>query len=382
MGHSVAVIGGGIVGLASAYELAGHGADVTLFEKGTLGSGSTGRSGGGIRSQFSTPVNVELSRASKRVWDEFEERFGVDIRRRRVGYLFLAREADTADALRENVAMQNDHGVPSTYLSPEAAREHCPELHHERFVGATYNAEDEFVDPYLCLQGYAEAARDRGVDVRPKTAVTDIRRERGEVTGVRVGGDWLDADFVVNAAGPWAGRVASMAGVDLPITPELHRLAIAEPETPLPDDVPLTIDVDGGAVFRPEGDGLAAVGGSTGGHPAADPDDFPQSADLEWTLDTLEAVAEMCGYFGPESAVRDTITGLYATTPDSNPVVEETVPGLVNAVGFSGHGFMHAPAVGTLVAELVVDGDASLIDIGELSSDRFDGDPDAEGAVI
>ncbi|MFD1568750.1 FAD-dependent oxidoreductase, partial [Halolamina litorea] len=98
MSDAVVVIGGGIVGLASAYELAGRGADVTLLEKGTLGSGSTGRSGGGIRSQFSTPVNVELSQASKRVWDEFEERFGVDIRRRRVGYLFLAREPDTADA--------------------------------------------------------------------------------------------------------------------------------------------------------------------------------------------------------------------------------------------------------------------------------------------
>ncbi|MFD1568961.1 NAD(P)/FAD-dependent oxidoreductase, partial [Halolamina litorea] len=283
---------------------------------------------------------------------------------------------------RENVAMQNEHGVPSTYLSAAAAREHCPELHHERFVGASYNAEDEFVDPYLCLQGYAEAARERGVDVRPKTAVTDIRREDGTVTGVRAAGEWLDADFVVNAAGPWAGRVASMAGVDLPISPELHRLAIAEPETPLPDDVPLTIDVDGGAVFRPEGDGLAAVGGNAGGHPVADPDDFPQSADLEWTLDTLEAVAEMCGYFGPESAVRDTVTGLYATTPDANPVIEETLPGLINAVGFSGHGFMHAPAVGTIVAELIVDGRASLVDIDSLSSDRFDGEVDAEGAVI
>ncbi|MEF8859793.1 MAG: FAD-dependent oxidoreductase [Halolamina sp.] len=373
---------GGIVGMASAYELATRGADVTVYEKGTLGSGSTGRSGGGIRSQFSTRVNVDLSLASKRVWDGFEEQFGVDIRRRRVGYLFLAREEATAAALRENVAMQNDRGVPSTYLSAEAAREHCPELHHGRYIGAAYNAEDEFVDPYLSLQGYASAARDHGVDVRPKTPVTDIRREGDAVTGVRVDGNWVDADFVVNAAGPWAGQVASMAAVDLPITPELHRLAIAEPEAPLPDDVPLTIDVDGGAVFRPEGDGLAAVGGSAGGHPTADPDDFPQSADLQWSLDVFEAVSEMCGYFGPESTVRDTITGLSAVTPDANPVIEETLPGLVNAVGFSGHGFMHAPAVGILVAELILDGNASLVDIVALSSDRFDGDTDAERTVI
>jgi len=382
MSDSVAVIGGGIVGVAAAYELAKRGADVTVYEKNTLGSGSTGRSGGGIRSQFSTPVNVQLSLASKQVWDEFEAQFGVDIRRRRVGYLFLAREQATADALRENVAMQNDHGVPSTYLSPAEAREYCPELHHDRYSGAAYNAEDEFVDPYLSLQGYAAAARKQGVDIQPKTEVTDIRREGDIVTGVQVDGVWVDADFVVNAAGPWASRVASMAGIDLPISPELHRLAIAEPETPLPDDVPLTIDVDSGAVFRPEGDGLAAVGGSVSGHPSADPDDFPQSADLNWSLDVLEAVAEMCGYFGPESTIRDTITGLYATTPDANPIIEETCPGLVNAVGFSGHGFMHAPAVGMLVAELVFDGSASLVDISALSSDRFEGENDTEQTVI
>lgn len=382
MTQSVAVIGGGIIGLASAYELAGRGADVTVYEKGTLGSGSTGRSGGGIRSQFSSPVNVDLSLASKRVWDDFEAEFGIDIRRRRVGYLFLARDSATADELRENVAMQNDRGVPSTYLSPEAARDHCPALRHERFAGAAYNAEDEFVDPYLSLQGYAGAARDEGVDIRPKTPVTGIRRENDTVTSVRVGGEWIDTDVVVNAAGPWAGRVASMAGVDLPITPELHRLAVAEPETPLPDDVPLTIDVDTSAVFRPEGDGLAAVGGSTGGHPTADPDDFPQSADLDWSLGVLEAVSEICRYFGPESTVRDTITGLYATTPDANPVIEQTLPGLVNAVGFSGHGFMHAPAVGMLVAELILDDYASLVDISELSSDRFDTETDTERTVI
>lgn len=382
MSHSVAVIGGGIVGVASAYELAKRGADVTVYERDTLGSGSTGRSGGGIRSQFSTPVNVELSLASKQVWDDFEDQFGVDIRRRRVGYLFLAWEQATADALRENVAMQNDHGVPSKYLSADEARVYCPELHSERYSGAAYNAEDEFVDPYLSLQGYAAAAREHGVDIRAKTPVTDIKREGETVTGVRVDGSWVAADVVVNAAGPWAGRVVAMAGVDLPITPELHRLAIAEPETPLPDDVPLTIDVDSGAVFRPEGDGLAAVGGSVSGHPSADPDDFPQSAGLDWSLDVLEAVAAMCGYFGPESTIRDTITGLYATTPDANPIIEETCPGLVNAVGFSGHGFMHAPAVGMLVAELILDGRASLVDIADLSSDRFEGEGDTEQTVI
>ncbi|WP_128477322.1 NAD(P)/FAD-dependent oxidoreductase [Halorussus pelagicus] len=397
---NVAIVGGGIVGLASAYYLAERGADVTVYEKGSLGSGSTERSVGGIRAQFSTPVNVELSLASMAVWEAFANEFGTDIAYRRPGYLFAAREEATARAFEEQVAMQNDLGVPSELLAPEEATDHCPGLRAEEFVAATYSPTDGFADPHLALQGFAEAARESGAEIRTRTAVTEIHREGeandAEVTGLTVkGSERRDADFVVNAAGPWARRVAAMAGVEIPVAPERRQIAVVDPETPVPEDVPLTIDLDTGSHFRPEREGKALVGGHFGGDseerrssesasgktatgedpeadPEQDPDGFDRKIDLDWAVEAVERASDCATYFGPDSEIRRGWAGLYAVTPDHHPIVEETRPGLVNAVGFSGHGFQHAPATGQLVAELVLDGEASLVDISALGSDRFE----------
>jgi sarcosine oxidase subunit beta len=378
---NVAIVGGGIVGLASAYYLAERGADVTVYEKGSVGSGSTERSVGGIRAQYSTPVNVELSLASMAVWAEFEAKFGVDIAYRRPGYLFAAREAATARAFEEQVAMQNDLGVPSRLLDPEEATEFCPGLRAEEFVAATYSPTDGFADPHLALQGFAEAAREAGAGIRTKTGVTDVHRDGDEVTGIAAEGEPCDCDFVVNAAGPWARRVAAMADVEIPVAPKRRQMLVVEPETPVPEDVPLTIDLDTGSHFRPEREGAALVGGhfsSANGEeakaedPDQGPDSFDRKVDLDWAAEAIERAGDCATYFGPESRIRRGWAGLYAVTPDHHPIIEETVPGLVNAVGFSGHGFQHAPATGQLVAELVLDGEDSLVDISALGSDRFE----------
>jgi len=373
------VVGGGIVGLSSAYSLARADVDVTLLEKGSLGTGSTARSAGGIRSQFSTEVNVALSVASREVWDEFDARFGVDIAYRQSGYLFLARTEETAARFREHVAMQHDLGVDSEYLDPAAASEHCPGLIADRFVAATYNGADGFADPNLAVQGYAEAAREAGVDVRTGTAVTDVRTDGDAeaVTGVDTDDGRIDADFVVNAAGAWAGEVAELAGVDLPVAPRRRQIAVVEPTRPVPEDVPLTIDLDTGSYFRPERDGAALVGGQFDEEdPDVDPDAYTESMDIEWAATAVERAADYATYFDGDSRIRRGWAGLYAVTPDHHPIVEETVPGLITAAGFSGHGFQHAPATGQVVAELCTHGAASLVDVDPLSSDRF-GDGEA-----
>lgn len=372
------VVGGGIVGLSAAYYLAEGGVDVTLCEAGALGTKSTARSAGGIRSQFSTRVNVELSLASRRVWDTFEDEFGVDMAYRKHGYLFLAREQSTADRFRENVAMQNDLGVASEFLSPAEATEHCPALHADRFVGATYNADDGYADPNLAVQGYAAAARDAGVDIRTKTPVTDVltrtEPDGAVVTGVATGDERIEADVVVNAAGAWAADVAALADVDLPIAPRRRQVAVVEPSMDLPEDVPLTIDLDTGSYFRPERAGTALVGGHFGdADPDVDPDSYSTSMDFDWAATAVEHAADYVAYFGDDSRIERGWAGLYAVTPDHHPILEETVPGFVTAAGFSGHGFQHAPATGQLVAELCVDGDTSLVDVDALSSDRFEG---------
>lgn len=372
----VVVVGGGIVGLSSAHALAERGANVTLVEKGSLGMGSTARSAGGIRMQFSTEVNVRLSLASMEVWNGFADEFGVNIEHRRPGYLFLARTDETAERFRADVAMQNDLGVGSRYLSPEEAREHCPGLRDEQFVAAQYNAEDGFADPNLAVQGYAEQAREAGVDIRTKTEVRDVlTADDSSVIGVETDDERIDADFVVNAAGAWAGRVAELADLDLPIHPRRRQIATVEPTTPVPEEVPLTIDLDTGSYFRPERDGAALVGGKfEEDDPDVDPDAYSESIDIEWAATAVERAADCATYFDADSRIKRGWAGLYAVTPDHHPIIEETAPGFVTAAGFSGHGFQHAPATGKLVAQLCLDGEASLVDVQSLSSDRFDGE--------
>jgi sarcosine oxidase subunit beta len=233
------VVGGGIVGLASAYYLAQRDVEVVVCEKSSIGGGSTERSAGGIRAQFSTPVNVELSKASTDVWDSFEAEFGVDIAYRRPGYLFLAREEATAETFHETVAMQNDLGVPSEYLDPEAARERCAGIDAEQFVGATYSPTDGYADPHLALEGFKRAAFEAGADLRTNTPVTDVLRgdegagdDQAPVVGVEAGGETIRADHVVNAAGPWARRINRMAGVDLPVAPRRRQIVSPPASTP------------------------------------------------------------------------------------------------------------------------------------------------------
>jgi sarcosine oxidase subunit beta len=380
----VVVVGGGIVGLSSAHYLAERGADVTVVEKGALGGGSTGRANGGIRAQFTSAVSVELSRESIAVWERFEEDFHTDIDYRRPGYLFLARSDDTAARFREHVALQNDHGVGSEFLDAGAAAGRCPGLRREAFVGATYCPTDGFADPHLGLQGFARAAGAAGADVRTGVEVTDVRLVDGEVRGVETTEGSLDASFVVNAAGPWAARVGAMAGLDLPVSPRRRQLLVADPESPVPADVPLTVDVDDGAHFRPERDGRAVVGGRFGGtDPERDPERYRTAYDVDWAVEALEHASGVADYFGPGTELVGGWAGLYAVTPDHHPIVEETRPGFVNAVGFSGHGFMQSPATGKVVAELVLDGEPRTVDVAPLRADRFErGEELYEGSVI
>jgi sarcosine oxidase subunit beta len=368
----VAVVGGGIVGVASAYYLAQRGVEVTVFERDSLGAGSTERAVGGIRAQYSTPVNVDLSVASMRVWDAFEDRFGVDIAYRTHGYLFLTREPGTADSFERNVEMQRERGVPSELLSPEDATAHCAGLDPEPFAAATYSPTDGYADPHLALQGYARAARESGVEIRTGTAVTDVRREGGTVVGIEADGERVGTDFVVDAAGAWAGHVAEMAGVDLPIEPQRRQTVVVDPARPVPETDPLTIDLDTTAHFRPEREGRALVGGHFDAPESADPDRYDDGMDTGWAVEAVERAAEFVDYFGPETRLRRGWAGLYAVTPDHHPVIEEVLPGFVVAAGFSGHGFQHAPATGQIVSELVCDGEASLVDIDALSNDRFE----------
>lgn len=369
----VIIIGGGIIGLSTAYYLAERDVNVILFEKDTLGNGSTGRSAGGIRSQFSTEVNVKLSLASKRVWNRFEEQFGVDIAYRKSGYLFLARTKDVAEVFQSNVDMQCDLGAETEYLTPNEATERCPGLQPEDFVGATYNPDDGVADPNLAVQGFSKKARDEGADIRTKTPVVDIIRNGRRIVGVKTPDNRFTADFVVNAAGGFAGVIGEMAGVDLPIEPRRRQIAVVDPSEPVPESVPLTIDLETGSYFRPERDGDAIVGGHFDSNdPSVNPETYSTSMDLDWAVTAVEKAADYTDYFGPETRIQRGWAGLYAVTPDDHPIIEETEPGFITVAGFSGHGFQHAPSTGQLATEIILDGEPKLVDVSDLNSERFE----------
>ena len=299
----VIVVGGGIVGCSSAYYLSKRGADVVLCERSNIGAGSTERSAGGIRAQFSTPVNVALSRASMRVWDRFEEEFDADISHRRSGSLPRQR-GGFCGRTRGDGRDQNECGVQSELLTPEEAREVCPGLGADLFRAATYSPDDGFADPHLALQAFATRAREVGADIRTGVEVTGVLGDSTGIEGVETTDGPIHADFVVNAAGPWASRVATMAGLDLPISPERRQMAVVDPETPVPESVPLTIDLDTGSYFRPEREGAALVGGHFGGDTTADPNAYDRTTDLDWTIEAVEKAAEMDDLFGPDSEIR------------------------------------------------------------------------------
>lgn len=369
----VAVIGGGINGLSIGYYLRTAGASVTVFEKGSLGNGSTERSAGGIRRQFSTPINVELSKMSFEVWDDFEQRFGEDIDFRQSGYLFLAREEATADQFEATVRMQNGLGVETELLDPAEAVDHCAGLNQDRFLKGMYLGTDGFADPHLALQAFSRNFMEAGGTFRTRTEVTDVLVDEGEVVGVEVDGETQEYDVVVNAAGPWARKVAQMAGLELPVRPKRRRIVVVDPAEPVPESVPLTIDLDRGPYFRPEREGSAIVGGEYDEEhdPDHDPDTYPEKTSMEYSATLLEQLSDVASYFGEETRLKRGWAGLYAVTPDHHPIIEESMPGFVSAVGFSGHGFQHAPATGQLVTEIIMEGEASSVGISDLNRHRF-----------
>ncbi|SNR22858.1 NAD(P)/FAD-dependent oxidoreductase [Halorubrum vacuolatum] len=376
--HAV-VIGGGIVGVATAHALAEREVAVTLLERDALGTGSTARSAGGIRTQFSTPVNVRLSLASLPVWETFEERFDVDIGFHQHGYLFLARTDATAARFEEAVGMQRGLGVDVELLSPAEAAAICPGLRADRFVAATYNPRDGYADPNLAVQGFAAAARERGAELRTGVAVRDLHLEGGRIVGVETTEGRIDADMVINAAGAWAGHVVDPAGRSLPIAPRRRQIAVVKPGRGIPADLPLTIDMDAGSYFRPEGEDTALVGGHAASEdPDVDPDAYPTSMNFEEAVGALERAADYTTYFDGDTRLVRGWAGLYAVTPDRHPIIEETAPGLYTVAGFSGHGFQHAPAAARCIAEIALDGEAAIEGVESLSSDRFE---DEDGPV-
>jgi len=366
---SVVVIGGGVVGLSAAFHLAGAGVrDVVLLDRGALGAGSTCRAAGGVRAQFSDPVNVALGARSLETFRDFPARFGQQIDFRPVGYLFLLSTPEAVAAFEANVALQNELGVPSRVIGVEEARRLSPLVSPEGLLAAAYSPTDGHCTPEAVVLGYASAARRAGATLLPHCAASGIDVRNGRVAGVRTGAGTIRTDAVVCAAGAWSAEVGSWAGVDLPVSPLRRQILVTEPVPDLDPHTPFTIDFDTSFYFHAEGEGLLLG--------MSDPDETPgfRLTRSDGWLPRLGAAIERRAPALAEVGIAGGWAGLYEMTPDHNALIgrADTVDGFLYATGFSGHGFLMGPAVGEGVRDLPL-GREPFVDATGLSAARCAG---------
>ncbi len=363
----VVIIGGGVIGASIAYHLAARGhTDVLVLERDTLGSGSTSKNAGGIRLQFSTEINVRLSQRSLPRFLAFREEMGTDPQFHQSGYLFLITADRDVDPFTRSLELWQRLDVPARRLDERGVRELFPELVANDVLFATFCALDGHADPTSILNGYVARAREKGVEFREHEAATAIDVEGGRVTAVRAGGERIGCGTVVDAAGPWSAEVGRLAGVDVPVRPLRRHIFITEPVPGLDREFPLTIDFANGLYMHRESGGVLLG--------MADPSDRPGFVQTV-NADFLPTVVERALARLPileRTTIRTGWAGLYEDTPDKHPIIGavDEVSGFVCATGFSGHGLMHAPAAGEIVAELVVGGRPAL-DVSSLRLERF-----------
>jgi sarcosine oxidase subunit beta len=378
------VVGGGIVGLSTAYHLAIAGIrDVLLLERESgLGLGSTGKCAGGFRHQFSSEVNVRLSLASARMIRDFSDEHGLPLDVHVDGYLFLCRDETTWAGYQAAAAMQRALGARAELLDAAACAELIPGLAVEGIVGGTFGPDDGIADPSGLVSGYATIARRAGAVIRTGVAVTGLR---GSADGTRILGvstalGDIDAPLVVLAAGVWSPALVGTLGIDLPVEPHARQLVQTTDFPGRPERRTLVIDISSMAFFHREGTGVLM-----GVPPSADEPTFELRKDDRFVADELLPALIRLLPSIEDARLATSWVGLYEMTPDHHPLIGPIrgLEGLLVATGFSGHGFQHAPVTGKLLAELATTGAARSIDIHALRPERFaEGEPIVEAFVV
>jgi sarcosine oxidase, subunit beta len=375
------LIGGGIVGSSIAYHLVAAGCkNVLVIERETAqGKGSTGKSMGGVRAQFSTPVNIQMSLYSIPFYASFEERLGYPCDYRPQGYLFCATTPQHLLYLRTNHEKQVAMGLKNARLvDGDEIRDWFPQLRGDDIVGGSFCPTDGFVDPYSVMIGFMTWATDHGAMLWKNADVIGIKRSGGADDGafeVATTRGTVSTRTVVNCAGAWSAPIAKMVGIDLPVEPLRRMLVPTEPFDQFPHTAPMIIDMSTGFHFRPEARGFLLAWN--------DPEETPGYKtyfDPGFIEKILVRAADRVPAFeniavNPKRAW----AGLYEMTPDHHPILGESldVPGFFFANGFSGHGVMHSPATGKILSDLILTGKTDLIDASLLNFSRF-----AEGRTI
>jgi sarcosine oxidase subunit beta len=351
----VVIIGGGITGASAAFQLASRGVRVILCEKNFLGAGSTGRSSAIIRQHYSNEITARMALYSLRVFQNFADVVGGDAGFVQTGFVIFVEAKDRA-GLEENVAMQQHVGVNTRLMSANELRELDAHLVVPDKLAAAYEFEGGYADPASTTTSFANAAKARGAQIWQDARVTNVVVAHERVVGVETTRGFISTNTVVNCANAWAPQIGAWVNLDLPIRAERHQVATFG--RPASSDRPRFVVADFAAslYYRPEGGQLTLAGSIDPAHGTlVNPDNFNQGADLEFIADCAERIQRRYPAMATAEA-RGGWSGIYGVTPDWHPIIDAAphVAGFFVAAGFSGHGFKLGPAVGVMIADMVM----------------------------
>ncbi|MCH8818307.1 MAG: FAD-binding oxidoreductase [Chloroflexi bacterium] len=375
----VVVIGGGCIGTSIAWQLAGRGAGrVVLLEKSGIAAGATGWSSAIVRMHYVHEPLIRMALFGRRMFENFADEVGGDCGFRRVGFLVLVPQHEVPVA-RRVVGAQKGLGIDATMLSPEEISEIEPRLSLEGVAAGTWEPDSGHADGTGTASAFAQAARQAGADLRIGVEVTSVQAVDGGSIRVATAAGDIEAGSVVLAAGYRTSALLKRLGVELPIKPVRHSIAVVERSAAFGAPHPVVSDRVQRGYYRPEGSGLALLG-----------DHDPLEGEIDHDIETdkpppPDAIARLTGRFAArfpseaDATYRRGYTGVYDTTPDFQPALGavKAVPGLYVAAGFSGHGFKLSPAVGRMLSDVVLDGDTQVADISMFRVERF-----AEGKLV
>jgi sarcosine oxidase subunit beta len=363
----IVIIGGGISGLSTAYNLASRGMkDIVLLEKKFLMSGSTGRCGAGVRMQWGTEMNCVLAKSTCEIFENINEMldFEGDVEFQQGGYLLMAITEKEVEQFRLNIELQHKMNIPSVMLTPEEALNIVPELNTDGILACTFCHKDGHANPFKTMQAYAEAAKRLGVEIYTYTEAIGIDVEEGKIRGVNTNRGYISTDKIVLAAGAWSRDVGRLAGVEVPVRPERHQILVTEPVNPILE--PMIMSFAGNIYLQQEPGGEFIMGFGPAEH---------ETFSITSTWDFVETMCQKAVSYLPylkDIRVIRQWAGLYEMSPDAQPILgkAEEVDGLYLATGFSGHGFMFGPITGQLMAEYIL-GIPTTIPIDKLDVGRF-----------
>jgi len=373
---SIVIIGGGITGCATAYYLAEKGyKDVVLLEKSFLSSGATGRCGAGVRQQWGTRQNCFLARESMRVFENLNDILKTkrDVELKQKGYLLLAFSEKEKEQFKRNIEVQHELNIPSKLVSPREAREIVPMLNTDDVVCGAFCPTDGHLNPFLTTIAYAEAAENLGVEINKGVTVNSIETINGLIKGVHTDKGFIETDKVLNAAGGWAQDVGKMVGLDLPVFSERHEILVTEPVEAVLDPMVMSFSYNIYCQQSPHGSFIMGYG------PKNEPHGKNTRSSHQFLYEMAKKVTGILPATKNLRVVRQW-AGMYNISPDRQPIVceSESVKGFYMAIGFSGHGFMLAPAIGMYMSDIIINGESCYdltLDLGRFDREESIAEP-------